>query len=87
MKQHSTEYRLALVKRVATWCFSNTESWWGSLGEGLAYLFWAIASDDAFDLSVGALRYVELVQLLQKNGDLWQTLVTEGFIVTKREQR
>ena len=52
------EQRCELIRRVADWCFDETESWEpDNIGTGLAYLFWAIASPDKgapFDATLAA---------------------------------
>ena len=46
-KKLSAPKRVDLINRVARWCYDQTESWQTqSFGTGLAYLFWAIASND-----------------------------------------
>ena len=67
----AAEQRLELIRRVADWCYDNTESWApGRIGLGLAYLFWSIAADDGqpFDTTIGPMEeYAELVKLLKAN--------------------
>ena len=80
------EERCALADRVARWCCDETESWGhGRFGEGLAYLFWAIAADDGqpFDTTIGPQdEYAELVQILKANPNgLWDELKATGAIV------
>ena len=82
----AAEQRLELIRRVADWCYDNTESWaLGRIGLGLAYLFWAIAADDGqpFDTTIGPKeQYAELVKLLKANPNgLWGQLVDIGAIV------
>ena len=52
----NAEQRLELIRRVADWCYDQTESWMPDrIGLGLAYLFWAIAAGDGqpFDTTIG----------------------------------
>ena len=79
------EQRLELIRRVADWCYDNTESWAPDrIGLGLAYLFWAIAADDGqpFDTTIGPKEeYAELVRILKANPNgLWNELVAIGAI-------
>ena len=78
--------RLKLIRRVADWCYDQTESWAPDrIGLGLAYLFWAIAAADGqpFDTTIGPQdEYAELVQLLKSNPNgLWDELRACGAIV------
>ena len=82
----NAQERLELITRTAQWCYDRTECWGhGRLGEGLAYLFWAIAADDGqpFDTTIGPKdEYAELVQLLKSNPNgLWGELVAVGAII------
>jgi hypothetical protein len=82
----AAEQRLELIRRVADWCYDNTESWApGRIGLGLAYLFWSIAADDGqpFDTTIGSKdEYAELVKLLKSNPNrLWDKLKAIGAIV------
>ena len=48
----NAEQRLELIRRIADWCYDNTESWTHDrIGLGLAYLFWAIAAGDGQPLT------------------------------------
>ena len=82
----SAEQRLELIRRVADWCYDNTESWAPDrIGLGLAYLFWAIAANDGqpFDTTIGPKNeYAELVRILKANPNgLWAELEAIGAIV------
>ena len=82
----NAEQRLELIRRVADWCYDNTESWAPDrIGLGLAYLFWAIAADDGqpFDTTIGPKgEYAELVRILKANPNgLWDQLKAIGAIV------
>ena len=82
----SVTQRLELIRRVADWCYDQTESWVPDrIGLGLAYLFWAIAAGDGqpFDTTIGPQdEYTELVQILKANPNgLWDQLVATGAIV------
>ena len=82
----NAEHRLELIRRVADWGYDNTESWAPNrIGLGLAYLFWAIASDDSqpFDTTIGPKdEYAELVRILKANPNgLWDELKAIGAIV------
>ena len=82
----NADQRLELIRRVADWCYDQTESWAPDrIGLGLAYLFWAIAAADGqpFDSTIGPKdEYAELVMLLKANPNgLWDQLVTIGAIV------
>ena len=87
MKIYTHEERCALIARVATWCFDNTESWeHNHIGEALAYLFWAISdpqSGGALDASPEhSGDYDRFVDLLKTNPNgLFNELVKGGFIV------
>jgi len=87
MKIYTHEERCALIDRVATWCFDNTQSWeFDHVGEALAYLFWAIAaprSGDALDASPEhSGDYDRFVDLLKTNPNgLFEELVEGGFII------
>ena len=82
----NADQRLELIRRVADWCYDQTESWAPDrIGLGLAYLFWAIAAADGqpFDTTIGPQdEYAELVQLLKSNPNgLWDELRACGAIV------
>ena len=82
----NAEQRLELMRRVADWCYDQTESWVPDrIGLGLAYLFWAIAAGDGqpFDTTIGPQdEYAELVKLLKSNPNgLWDELVAVGAII------
>ena len=82
----NAEQRLELIRRVADWCYDQTESWAPDrIGLGLAYLFWAIAAGDGqpFDTTIGPEeQYSELVRLLKSNPNgLWSELKAIGAIV------
>lgn len=84
-KNCSAEDRCALADRVARWCYDQTESWGhGRIGEGLAYLLWAIVSADGlpFDSTLCPEDYAELVLILKSNPNgLWDELVAVGAIL------
>ena len=85
-KRLTAEQRLELIRRVADWCYDNTESWVPDrIGLGLAYLFWAIAAEDGqpFDTTIGSEdEYAELVKLLKSNPNgLWSELKAAGAIL------
>jgi len=89
------EQRCELIRRVADWCFDETESWEpDNIGTGLAYLFWAIASPDKgvpFDATLenSGGTYKGLIRILQSNPNgLFEELVEGGFIIAgdRREQ-
>lgn len=85
-KRLTAEQRLELIRRVADWCYDQTESWAPDrIGLGLAYLFWAIAADDGqpFDATIGPkVEYAELVRILKDNPNgLWDELKAIGAIV------
>lgn len=77
--------RLDLINRTAQWCYEQTESWGhGRFGEGMAYLLWAIASNDGrpFDSTVCPEDYAGLVLVLRSNPNgLWDELVAIGAII------
>ena len=80
------EQRLELIRRVADWCYDQTESWAPDrIGLGLAYLFWAIAAADGqpFVTTTGPVQQdSELVRLLKSNPNgLWSELKAIGAIV------
>ena len=82
----NAEQRLELIRRVADWCYDNTESWAPDrIGLGLAYLFWAIAANDGqpFDTTIGPKNeYAELVRILKANPNgLWAELEAIEVIV------
>ena len=82
----NAEQRLELIRRVADWCYDQTESWAPDrIGLGLAYLFWAIAANDGqpFDTTIGPTEeYAELVKLLKGNPNgLWNELEAAGAIL------
>lgn len=82
----NAEQRLELIRRVADWCYDQTESWAPDrIGLGLAYLFWAIAAGDGqpFDTTVGLQdEYAGLVKILKANPNgLWDELKAIGAIV------
>ena len=82
----NAQERVDLITRTAQWCYDRTECWGhGRLGEGLAYLFWAIAAADGqpFDTTIGPEeQYSELVKLLKANPNgLWDELTASGAIV------
>ena len=82
----NAEQRLEMIRRVADWCYDNSESWASDrIGLGLAYLFWAIAADDGqpFDSTIGPKdQYAALVKLLKSNPNgLWDELVATGAIL------
>ena len=82
----NADQRLVLIRRVADWCYDQTEIWSpGRIGLGLAYLFWAMAADDGqpFDTTIGPQdEYAELVKLLKSNPNgLWDELVAAGAII------
>ena len=81
----NSKQRLDLINRVAKWCYDQTESWGhGRTGEGLSYLFWAIAANDVqpFDSTACPEDYAELVLILKSNPNgLWDELVTIGAII------
>ena len=82
----NAEQRLELIRRVADWCYDQTESWAPNrIGLGLAYLVWAIAAGDGqpFDTTIGPQdEYAELVKLLKSNPNgLWDELVAVGAII------
>lgn len=88
MKIHASNECVALIDRVAQWCFDQTESWEpDNIGVGLAYLFWAIASpgtvvpfDATLENSDGT--YDELVRILESNPNgLLKELIDGGFIL------
>ena len=82
----SAEERCALIDRMSTWCFDNSESWeLDDIGTGLAYLSWAIAADDGkpFDFMSKEIPdyYKKFKELLQRNPNgLWRELLDRGFI-------
>lgn len=77
--------RLDLINRTAQSCYDQTESWGhGRFGEGMAYLLWAIASNDGrpFDSTVCPEDYAELVLILKSNPNgLWDELANIGAII------
>lgn len=82
----TAEQRLELIRRIADWCYDQTESWAPDrIGLGLAYLFWAIAAGDGqpFDTTISPMdEYAELVRILKSNPNgLWGELVAIGAIV------
>ena len=81
----NAEQRLDLINRVARWCYDQTQSWGhGRFGEGMAYLLWAIASNDGrpFDSTVCPEDYAELVLILKSNPNgLWDELANIGAII------
>ncbi len=81
----TAQERVDLITRTAQWCYDRTECWGhGRLGEGLAYLFWAIAANDGrpFDSTVCPEDYAELVRVLKSNPNgLWDELVAIGAII------
>ena len=82
----SVTQRLELIRRVADWCYDQTESWAPDrIGLGLAYLFWTIAAGDGqpFDTTIEPEeQYSELVRLLKSNPNgLWSELKAIGAIV------
>jgi hypothetical protein len=81
----TAQERLDLITRVAEHCYDHTESWEriGS-GDGLAYLFWAIAANDGqpFDTSVAPEKYAELIKLIKSHPDgLWEQLEAIGAVI------
>ena len=84
-KKLSAPKRVDLINRVARWCYDQTESWQTqSFGTGLAYLFWAIASNDGqpFDTSVLPDEYAGLLAVLKSNPHgIWSELRSIGAIV------
>ena len=85
-KRLAAEQRLELIRRIADWCYDQTESWVPDrIGLGLAYLFWAIAADDGqpFDTTIGPEeQYAELVLVLKANPNgLWDELTAIGAII------
>ena len=83
-KATTAQGRLELITRIAEHCYDYTESWEriGS-GDGLAYLFWAIAANDGqpFDTSIAPTKYAELIALLKSHPDgLWERLEAIGAI-------
>ena len=76
--------RLDLITRIAGHCFDHTESWESiGNGDGLAYLFWAIAANDGqpFDTSVNPRKYTQLIALLKSHPDgLWEQLEAMGVV-------
>ena len=82
----SVTQRLELIRRVADWCYDQTESWAPDrIGLGLAYLFWAIAAGDGqpFDTTIGPKdEHGELVKILKANPNgLWDELKAAGAIL------
>ena len=82
----NAEQRLELIRRVADWCYDQTESWAPDrIGLGLAYLFCAIAAGDGqpFDTTIGPKdEYAELERILKANPNgLWDELKAIGAIV------
>lgn len=76
--------RCDLITRVAEHCYNRTESWESiGNGDGLAYLFWAIAANDGapFDTTIAPEKYAELVTLLKSHPDgLWAQLEAIGAV-------
>ena len=65
------------------YCYKHTESW-QDIGEGLAYLFWAISADDGkpFDASIAEDKYATLIELIKTHPDrLWEQLKTMGAVI------
>lgn len=81
----NAQKRVALIARTAQWCYDQTESWGhGRFGEGMAYLLWAIASNDGrpFDSTVCPEDYADLVLVLKANPNgLWEELLAVGVVV------
>lgn len=81
----NAQERLDLITRTARWCYDQTESWGhGRFGEGMAYLLWAIASNDGrpFDSTVCPEDYADLVLVLKANPNgLWEELLAVGVVV------
>ena len=70
--------RLRLITKWADWFYTKTETWKGSLGTELAYLFAAIAGGRHVALS----RRSALVRLLRREGvsakdEIWKHIVIE----------
>jgi hypothetical protein len=84
IKTVTAQDRLDLINRIAKHCFDHTESWEQiGNGDGLAYLFWAIAANDGqpFDTSVAPRKYAELIALIKSHpGGLWDQLISMGAI-------
>ncbi len=77
--------QLDLITRIAEHCYDHTESWESiGSGDGLAYLFWAIAANDGqpFDTTVEPDKYAELIRILKAApGGLWEQLKDMGAVV------
>lgn len=84
-KAMTAQDRLDLINRVAQWCFDQTETWEEpGLGDGLAYLLWAIASsdDEALDTRITPEKYAHLTSLLKSHPHrLWDELVKAKAII------
>ena len=87
MNEKTPEERLALINRVAQWCFDKTNSWEpDNIGTGLAYLFWVIAapgSEAPFlcGREESGETYDALVDLIKSNPNgLWQQLLDGGYV-------
>ena len=84
-KAITAQARLDLITLIAEHCYDYTESWEkiGS-GDGLAYIFWAIAANDGqpFDTTVAPDKYKELIRILKANPNgLWDELIAIGAVV------
>jgi hypothetical protein len=84
-RTRTAQDRLNMITRIAEHCYDHTESWEriGS-GDGLAYLFWAIAANDGqpFDTSVAPEKYAELIKLIKSHPDgLWEQLESIGAAI------
>ena len=81
----TAQERLDLISRIAQHCYDHTESWESiGNGDGLAYLFWAIAANDGspFDTTLVPEKCAELVAAIKSHPDgLWDQLVSLGVLV------
>jgi hypothetical protein len=76
-----------LIERCCRWVFDNSDTGFDSdhLGEGLAYLVWAIVCDDGQPLDTTlSFKYDALVRILRTNPNgLLRSLIKHHFIIVE----
>jgi 6-phosphogluconate dehydrogenase len=78
--------RIHLIERCCQWVFDNSDGFeTDHIGEGLAYLVWAIVCDDGQPLDTTlSFKYDALVRILRTNPNgLLRSLIKHHFIIVE----
>jgi hypothetical protein len=79
--------KMHLIERCCRWVFDNSDTGFETdhLGEGLAYLVWAIVCDDDQPLDTTVtFKYDALVRILRTNPNgLLRSLIKHRFIIVE----